>query len=375
MKPLLAIAVSVLCVGLGSAAARAQAPVKQVVPAAQKMLQKAAVPSQKEQLTRELQRKAFQARRDKLKQTVAPTDPQQLKSSVYTLSPVQMRAARLQYYRNMREYASLKKHIETRLYYQAYQYDKLSAVELADLNFRLSRLEESLAWSAMVFQDSPLSVARRQLVELRGALDPFAAPSGIALPAALQRRDRKFNKQEFYLYGQDGSSPRVWEYSWLLPFVNRRRAREIAAQLPPNLQVVVLNDSENILSIITQWQKSAVWGKNLQVRCFQHREDFLAFLRSGGHVDMLITDLIMPKGGGFYLAAELRQQGYKMPILALSAFGESEKRGKRLFSLGFDGMLSTHAMDGALFGTSGYLTFVNSLRNYYAWKNLRGWHR
>ena len=375
MKPLLAIAVSVLCVGFGSAAARAQAPVKQVVPAAQKMLQKVAASSQKEQLTRELQRKAFQARRDKLKQTVAPTDPQQLKSSVYTLSPVQMRAARLQYYRNMREYASLKKHIETRLYYQAYQYDKLSTVELADLNFRLSRLEESLAWSAMVFQDVPLSVARRQLVDLRAALDPFATPGDISLPKALRRSDRQFDKQEFYLYGQDGSSPLVREYSWLLPFVNRRRAREIAAQLPPNLQVVVLNDSENILSIITQWQKSAVWGKNLQVRCFQHREDFLAFLRSGGHVDMLITDLIMPKGGGFFLASELRQQGYKMPILALSAFGESENRGQKLFMLGFDGMLSTHAMDGALFGTSGYLTFVNALRNYYAWKNLRGWHR
>lgn len=375
MKPLLAIAVSVLCVGLGSAAVRAQVPVKQVVPAAQKMLQKAAASSQKEQLTRELQRKALQARRDKLKQTVAPTDPQQLKPSVYTLSPVQMRAARLQYYRNMREYAALKKHIETRLFYQQHKNDKISAVELADVNFHLSRLEEKLAWSAMVFQDAPLSVARRQLIDLRAALDPFATPGNISLPKALRRNDRKFDKQEFYLYGQDGSSPLVREYSWLLPFVNRRRAREIAAQLPPNLQVVVLNDSENILSIITQWQKSAVWGKNLQVRCFQHREDFLAFLRSGGHVDMLITDLIMPKGGGFYLAAELRQQGYKMPILALSAFGESEKRGKRLFSLGFDGMLSTHAMDGALFGTSGYLTFVNSLRNYYAWKNLRGWHR
>ena len=81
------------------------------------------------------------------------------------------------------------------------------------------------------------------------------------------------------------------------------------------------------------------------------------------------------KGGGFFLASELRQQGYKMPILALSAFGESENRGQKLFMLGFDGMLSTHAVDGALFGTSGYLTFVNALRNYYTWKKLKGWDR
>lgn len=120
---------------------------------------------------------------------------------------------------------------------------------------------------------------------------------------------------------------------------------------------------------MTQWQKEGVWGKNLQVRVFQRQEDFWAFLRAGGQVDMLITDLIMPKGGGFFLASELRQQGYKMPILALSAFGESENRGQKLFMLGFDGMLSTHAVDGALFGTSGYLTFVNALRNYYTWKN------
>ena len=227
----------------------------------------------------------------------------------------------------------------------------------------------------MVFQDAPLSVARRQLIDLRSALDPFATPGNISLPKALQRSDRKFDKQEFYLYGQDGSSPLVREYSWLLPFVNRRRAREAADQLPHHLQVVVLNDSSAVLTSMTQWQKEGVWGKNLQVRVFQRQEDFWAFLRAGGQVDMLITDLIMPKGGGFFLASELRQQGYKMPILALSAFGESENRGQKLFMLGFDGMLSTHAVDGALFGTSGYLTFVNALRNYYTWKKLKGWDR
>ena len=227
----------------------------------------------------------------------------------------------------------------------------------------------------MVFQDAPLSVARRQLIDLRAALDPFATPGNISLPKALQRSDRQFDKQEFYLYGQDGSSPLVREYSWLLPFVNRRRAREAADQLPPHLQVVVLNDSQAVLTSMTQWQKDGVWGKNLQVRVFQRQEDFWAFLRTGGQVDMLITDLIMPKGGGYLLASELRQQGYKMPILALSAFGESEKRGQKLFMLGFDGMLSTHAVDGALFGTSGYLTFVNALRNYYTWKKLKGWDR
>lgn len=366
---------AVLCVGLAGALAQAQSPIKRAVPAAQKMLQKKVSSHAKEPVSRMLERKAWQARNEKLKQTVSPTAPDKLKAAVYNLSPVQMRAARLQYYRNMREYAALKKHIETRLFYQQYKNDKISAVELADVNFHLSRLEEKLAWSAMVFQDAPLSVARRQLIDLRAALDPFAAPGNISLPKALRRNDRKFDKQEFYLYGQDGSSPLVREYSWLLPFVNRRRAREAADQLPHHLQVVVLNDSRAVLTSMTQWQKEGVWGKNLQVRVFQRQEDFWAFLRAGGQVDMLITDLIMPKGGGFFLASELRQQGYKMPILALSAFGESEKRGQKLFTLGFDGMLSTHAVDGALFGTSGYLTFVNALRNYYTWKKLKGWDR
>ena len=94
------------------------------------MLQKKVSSHAKEPVSRMLERKAWQARNEKLKQTVSPTAPDKLKSAVYNLSPVQMRAARLQYYRNMREYAALKKHIETRLFYQQHQNDKISAVEL-----------------------------------------------------------------------------------------------------------------------------------------------------------------------------------------------------------------------------------------------------
>lgn len=375
MKHLSTIGSAVFCLCFLCVCAQAQGPLKRIIPAVKKAVQKTAATPPKKPMTQMLQQKAVQARREKLKQTVSATAPNRLKLAVYTMTTAQIRAARMQYYRNMREYASLKKHIEARLFYKEHQHDRISSIELADLNFRLSQLEEKLAWSAMVFSDSPLSVARRQLTQLRCELDPFAVPKGLALPAALQRKDRKFNKNEFYLYGKDGSSPHVWNYSWVFPFLNHRRARNIAAQLPPNLHVAVLNDSQSALNSISQWQKNAVWGKNLHVRVFENRENFLAFLHKGGQVDMLITDLVMPNGGGFYLAAELRQQGYKMPILALSAFGESEKRGQKLFSLGFDGMISTRIMDGSLFGTSGYLTFVNAIRNYYAWKKLRGWNR
>ena len=140
---------AVLCVGV---AAQAQSPIKRAVPAVQKMVQKKVSSHAKEPVSRTLERKAWQARNEKLKQTVSPTAPDKLKSAVYNLSPVQMRAARLQYYRNMREYAALKKHIETRLFYQQHKNDKISAVELADVNFHLSRLEEKLAWSALPHQ-------------------------------------------------------------------------------------------------------------------------------------------------------------------------------------------------------------------------------
>ena len=279
---------AVLCVGLAGALAQAQSPIKRAVPAAQKMVQKKVSSHAKEPVSRMLERKAWQARNEKLKQTVSPTAPDKLKSAVYNLSPVQMRAARLQYYRNMREYAALKKHIETRLFYQQHKNDKISAVELADVNFHLSRLEEKLAWSAMVFQDAPLSVARRQLIDLRAALDPFATPGDISLPKALQRNDRKFDKQEFYLYGQDGSSPLVREYSWLLPFVNRRRAREAADQLPHHLQVVVFERLQCGINLHDPMAKRGRMGEKFAGACFSAPGRFLGLFarrRAGGYVD------------------------------------------------------------------------------------------
>ena len=52
----------------------------------------------------------------------------------------------------------------------------------------------------------------------------------------------------------------------------------------------------------------------------------LEMLRSVGTVDLIITDISMPLMTGFELIAEIRKQGFSMPVVALSAHSDLETR-------------------------------------------------
>lgn len=49
------------------------------------------------------------------------------------------------------------------------------------------------------------------------------------------------------------------------------------------------------------------------------------------HVDLLVTDILMPEKDGADLIVELRERGDRRPIIAVSAGGEGVTRGEALF--------------------------------------------
>ena len=49
------------------------------------------------------------------------------------------------------------------------------------------------------------------------------------------------------------------------------------------------------------------------------------------HVDLVVTDILMPEKDGADLIVELRERGDRRPIIAVSAGGEGLTRGEALF--------------------------------------------
>jgi CheY-like chemotaxis protein len=52
--------------------------------------------------------------------------------------------------------------------------------------------------------------------------------------------------------------------------------------------------------------------------------DALAALRPGQRIDLLVTDVVMPEGGGLALAAMLRRQQPDVKVLYVSGYGTEE---------------------------------------------------
>lgn len=78
--------------------------------------------------------------------------------------------------------------------------------------------------------------------------------------------------------------------------------------------ILVCEDDKNIRRLMCQYLKK----ENYNVFESENGEDALSIL-GGTHIDLLITDIMMPKLDGFSLSKDLREAGLDMPILMISA--------------------------------------------------------
>ena len=139
--------------------------------------------------------------------------------------------------------------------------------------------------------------------------------------------------------------------------------------LPQKLRVALLQDDQTVISGLQKMQEQ---GKLTGWQIDYLEPDPEAFLKKDYNTyDLILSDIVMPNGGGRYLARQLRAGGYKGSLLVVSKFDKFF--GESFFKDGFDGMLQIADATGSDF-QSDYASWLWSrLKNYYQLKAKHGW--
>ena len=284
----------------------------------------------------------------------------------------QMRKALTEYHQVMESFQNFKKEMDVFLYYQSKEDEKrtLSAVEKAELMGKISRMHGKLSsLKTFISSEDPAYRAAREYVAYAAEL---VSPTmrGMWLKSLDQRADRQYRGEEFFLHTPKANQDASWK--GLLP--GAVRVRQVAEKLPPGLKMAVLNDRWSVIARMRQMHLS---GKFLPGWDIAYYEDTAALLydvtHAGKKFDVILTDIIVPGGGGCYLTGELRKKGFSGVIIALAAFEEENKMGKRLFDMGFDGMISMPMMFEN--GSHWPLQIMKNLQSYFYYRDTNGWKR
>lgn len=161
-------------------------------------------------------------------------------------------------------------------------------------------------------------------------------------------------------------------------------AEELLPFIPENLHIAFINDDANPRLNFESWAKRGLLGKGATVETFKEGRSFMQRLKQGTHYDLVITDLLVPKGG-IDMMEELREIDPFLTVIASSKFypgdGDTIKTedGKEVitaedyFYAGIDGYLwYNNNLDA---GSYGFVQYLRSMKNYYYYKNLHGWSR
>lgn len=319
---------------------------------------------------------AYQAARNFHKLEVFPaiaaTAPDQLRTDAYRLSPSQRAEETRQYYELMTRFSSLKTMWDARLFYlelypRSNPIGTLEKQDLLDSSLRLIVLM-GMKLDYMFASDVPLRRAHDYLVERVEKLEP--AYYGVFRRDKLARRtDRAFSEEEFFLRNPaDGNLRDVrWEDYQPSSADARAAALAIAKELPQNLRIALVNDHEGMINSFRYWANLGYFGEGAELTAFSSVEALLAGPQA---FDVIVTDVLVPGGGGRYLAQQLRTAGSVTPIIALSEYREEDARAEELFNFGIDGYIFA---DDTFRNYIGYRVFPALLKNYFEMRARLGW--
>ncbi len=213
-------------------------------------------------------------------------------------------------------------------------------------------------------KDEPLAFALEYVGRVRDELAPMLKGMG-GNGVYFARTDRKFVGDEFYLH--DG------EFKRWTDMLRRGRTLKEALQLPSGLRVAVLNDRPSVLENMQKSHQNGIFVRGGTLDCFSQADALIASVRGGKEYDLIITDIIVPGGGGYYVTKELRLDGFSGAIIALSAYERDDSMGMEMFERGFDGMLNLPiAFEHSPFWESDVLRGLN---NYFHLKKINKWQR
>lgn len=305
-------------------------------------------------------------------QTVPPTDPFRLPLLLIDPSYEQRMAAIKQYQTTLENFKRFKSDINPVLYYQSRPSERrtLPTLEKAELVNKILEMHRQLrALNILVApQDRPLAQANAYV---RYAMETVEPNFVNLLDSGLRekRTDRKFNQDEFIMEApKEGKLAALKNY---LPY--SLRLRQAAGKLPAGIKMAVLNDRASALAAIKE-KHATVFCPKWRITTYADTEKLLSDIKYGrAQYDVILTDLMVPGGGGYYLTATLRQQGFKGAIFAATAFQPDEKLSIGLFNKGFDGMFSLP--ENFELQKDWPLDVMNRLNTYFYYRDLHHWNR
>lgn len=241
-----------------------------------------------------------------------------------------------QYQKTMQDFQKFKTETTPFLYYRLKEPHKADFLSRENqyLLPRVFEMEKELMRLSIVVdakEDEPLSFALEYVIRVRDELSPMLkGTSGTSL--YFNRTDRVFEGDEFYLH-----EPELKRWTNML---RRGRALMLAHQLPGGLRVAVLNDRESVLEQMEKSHQKGIFIRGGTLEGFSRAEELIAAVRAGKTYDIILTDVIVPGGGAYYLTNVLRLDGFSGTIIALSAFERDDSMGMEMFRRGMDGMIN-----------------------------------
>ncbi len=304
---------------------------------------------------------------------IEPTVQRRLRVRFPEVRALQKQALMARYYRVMDDFSSFKKELDVKLFYQILPGEgrAFDAREKNDLFTRMGTLSARIgALEAGAFRgDGGLSAARKYLAEAAGRIDPMFV--GAFGQRGRVRSDRKFDEDEFFLrksvsWWRGGDT----QGDWVLFGV--RRSRKAAAKLPIR-RIAVLNDQTEPIVTFQDWHFQGGFGPNIELAFYMEAEALLNAVGRGETFDMILTDIMVPGGGGAYVVSELRDRDLNIPVIAFTQYEETPHLAMRLFAAGFDGMIHADPYFGSFNGDM--LSLVNKLNRYFYYRDLHNWAR
>lgn len=144
-------------------------------------------------------------------------------------------------------------------------------------------------------------------------------------------------------------------------------------KLPQRLKMAVLNDNENILDMYRTWQREGRFPKEWDISLYNHTSKILQALDEGAQFDLILTDFVVPGGGGPHLVNEIRLRGnQKVTVIGNSSFRREQLDGNFLFSIGLDGFFSTEDIFSE---PSGFVLWEHRIRTFFYYRSLKDWFR
>lgn len=293
-----------------------------------------------------------------LSRTITPTPVEKLYPNIISPSQEQVQQFRSEYTEAMKDFQRIRHELTPKLLYKNLPGEG-TPLSLADRRYfttELSGLELTVDHlRTVVFShDVPLQQVQTWLQTVLPEVNPFYVPNS-ALKVAVRPDNRVVDKAEFFL-----KEPKDPAYSGS------------TIEVPENWHVAVLNDDLDILYMYQVWEREGRMGKGWHFSLYKDTNDLIRAFKGGASFDLVITDMVVPGGGGKYLTSWLRQEGKNMPVIGCSNFPAYKLNDEELFQLGFDGYMYADDMFEEVYGS---FNWMSNIKRYFYYKNLHGWQR